>query len=231
MLIGSLFIANYRSKRKTDIVAGEFRDNFKRGLSKWEFGEEGWKIEKDVSNRLFLSVSKSSNGGITKRNFVWADYEFTFDVKVVDKNAGFIVQAENRSRYIMIQLNFEKEKPRLRLHLKTPGGKYSWYILREDEVDGVEPYSWIKTKIKVAGSNIDVYMDDRHMIHYFIDNPLVLPGGEQQAILRKADGTGEGTVVIERSAQVETYSIGGVGFRCSGKEHAHFRNVRVSPIV
>src|SRR3989344_607039 len=45
-------------------IAGEFRDDFKDGLNKWEFGGEGWKIEKEAGD-FILSVSESSDGGIT----------------------------------------------------------------------------------------------------------------------------------------------------------------------
>jgi hypothetical protein len=182
--------------------------------------------------RKLLSVSQSGDGGITKRGFAWSDYEFNSEVKVINKNVGFIVRAENRNRYIMIQLNLEDpEKPMLRLHARVlPKGKYDWFVLKEDVIEGVSAYEWLKVKIIVYGSNIDVYINNEHKAHYFIADPLRLPYEEQVVIIeQEQEGEREVETKIRKPFGVESYLIGSVGFRCSGEEHAHIRKVMVKP--
>lgn len=231
LIIIVLIIYLYFQGLKVNIVAGEFRDDFDKGLGNWEFGGEGWKIELEDDKQL-LSVSQSGDGGITKRGFAWSDYEFNSEVKVINKSVGFIVRAENRNRYIMIQLNLEDpEKPMLRLHARVlPKGKYDWFVLKEDVIKGISTYEWLKVKIIVYGSNIDVYINNEHKVHYFIADPLRLPYEEQVIIIeQEEEGEREIETKIRKPFGVESYLIGSVGFRCSGEEHAHIRKVMVKP--
>jgi hypothetical protein len=212
-------------------ISGVFRDDFKNGLEKWEFGGEGWKNERDGKEYL-LSVSESPDGGITKKGFSWTDYEFSFMTKVVNKNVGWIVRAENRNKYLMIQLNLENsQKPRLRLHLRVPpsNNDYQWIVIDEKDITikYIELMKWIKVKIIVNGSNIDTYLNDEHAAHYFIADPIRW----QTSYSTQIKGKGNQPKVNTYLASIN-YSAGKVGFRCSGQhEHAHFRNVIVKPII
>ncbi|MEK9176139.1 MAG: hypothetical protein AAB520_01705, partial [Patescibacteria group bacterium] len=96
----------WRYKRQLNIVAGEFKDDFKNGLFKWDYGGEGWKIEYE-NNSPVLSVTDSQDVCISKRGFIWADYEFSFEAKVIKDASGGIIRAENRSKFFMIQLNMQ----------------------------------------------------------------------------------------------------------------------------
>lgn len=217
------------------LVSGVFFDSFRRGLSKWEFGGEGWKIEHE-ERKPYLSVSQSSDGGITKKGFNWSDYEFVFDMKMINKNAGWIIRAENRNKYLMIQLNMEDlENQKLRLHLRIPPLRiphleksYEWLVIQEDIISLDKPLrflDWFKVRIVVFGSNIDVYLNGEHAAHYFIPDPIRWQENYRFQGEDKKTGIAAGTYIASTS-----YPSGKIGFRCSGNEHAHFRAVKVKPL-
>lgn len=214
------------------LVSGVFYDNFTHGLGKWEYGGEGWKSEKE-DGKWILSVSESPDGGITKKGFTWSDYEFSFENKVINKNVGWLVRAENRNKYLMIQLNMEdpKKVPSLRLHLRIPPSErpYQWVVIQENNINldkSLNVMDWVKVKIVVHGSNIDVYLNNTHSAHYFISDPLRwqeefnIQGENKETEPRK------GAYITSIN-----YSGGKVGFRCYGDEHAHIRNVKVKPLL
>lgn len=220
------------------LVSGEFFDDFSQGLSSWEYGGEGWKIEFDDKIPV-LSVSESQDGGISKKGFSWSDYEFSFETKVIKHNSGWIFRAENRSKYLMLQLHLEEiDRPLLRLHIKIPSGTdYPWVVIQEDPVNlskNLSILEWIKVKIIVSGSNVDVFLNDEHAGHYFIADPLRIPS-EETVIIKEKDKKSavamERTISIVRRFISMNYAIGRVGFRCAPpNEHAHFRKVRVKPL-
>ena len=219
ILIGIISVTIWSFWKRLSIVAGEFKDDFSAGLYKWEFGSEGWRIEKE-KGEFVLSVSESQDGGITKKGFTWSDYEFSFETKIVKHNVGWIIRAENRNKYLMIQLHMEDvSNPKLRLHLRYPD--YPWVVTEEKNISLDKPIKyleWIKVRITVSGSNVDVYMNNQHCEHYFLYDPFVF----RQVGNKKAS---EKTVVMN-------YAVGRVGFRCAPpNEHAHFKNVRVKPLL
>jgi hypothetical protein len=228
LLIG-LFFWLLRESSYLRLVSGAFRDDFDKDLGNWEFGGEGWKTEKD-ENRPILSVSQSGDGGITKKGFSWCDYEFSFDCKIINKNVGWLVRAEHRNKYLMIQLNMENsEDPKFRLHLRIPHRKNrpDWIIMQVDPINLDKPlklFEWIKVRIVVLGSNIDIYLNSHHTAHYFIADPIRWQ--------EKYKGINEGDIDYEPEDYIMSinYSTGKVGFRCDRDEHAHIRNVKVKPI-
>lgn len=222
----------YQKSRLLRIVAGEFTDDFSKGLGNWEFGGEGWKTEFEDGMPL-LSVSSSSDGGISNKGFNWSDYEFGFKGKVINKSMGWIIRAENRNKYLMIQLNFEKDVPRLRLHLRIPPlqlpdiiRSYDWMVMKEDDIVMAKPIKlneWFDTRIVVLGSTVDVYLNKQHVVHYYIPDPIRWSNVVKKKGEEKID---EGTYVASIN-----YSSGKVGFRCYGDEHSHVRDLRVTPLL
>lgn len=214
--------------RRLELVAGEFVDGFNNGLEKWEFGGEGWKIESE-DKKCLLSVSESQDGGITKKGFTWYDYEFSFQNKIINHNVGWIVRAENRTKYIMIQLHFEDDNnPKLRLHYRVNNKDYQWVVAQEDKLQMkkmIKKMEWFFVKITVNGSNIDVEINNEHVVHYFIADPIRF-----SSIQDVIDNKGE-TIRKQPETVVINYAAGKVGFRCAPVEHAHFRNVKVKPIL
>jgi hypothetical protein len=215
--------------KRINVVAGEFKDDFDEGLGKWEFGGEGWKTEKENGDYV-LSVSESGDGGITSRGFSWSDYQFSFKTKIINKSAGWIVRAESRNKYLMIQLNLEEDQsPKLRFHLRLPHSdkrNYDWIVTQVDELThlkDIKKLNWIKVKIIVLGSNIDVYLNDHHAVHYFVADPIRWK--EDYEI-----SSSKSEPKVDSYLATINYGAGKVGFRCSQGEHAHFREVRVKPM-
>lgn len=229
--------------RRLRLVAGEFRDNFSEGLGKWEFGGEGWKTEQEDGASI-LSISESEDGGITKKGFNWSDHSFTFMCKVIKRNVGWIVRAENRSKYLMIQLKLKDvKKPKLRLHLRIPyfsREDMSWIVIEENDLSPskkIELNDWINVRIDLLGSNIDVFLNGEQAAHYFVADPLRVPTEftpetVELQILDKKTKEVKATekVRIIRQFIPMDYSSGRVGFRCGHGEHAHIKKVVVKPL-
>jgi hypothetical protein len=89
---------------------------------------------------------------------------------------------------------------------------------------------WFDAKIVVFGSNIDVYINKQHVAHYFIPDPIrwenVFVEKDEDEEARTKQKLGKRKYVASIN-----YSSGKVGFRCSGNEHAHFRSVKVKPLM
>ncbi len=223
--------------RKINLVAGEFKDDFNHGLSKWEYNNEGWKIEKE-NGEIVLSVSQSPNGGISKKGFSWTDYKFSFDMKLINKSVGWIVRAENINKYIMVQFNMEKDKlPMLRLHLRIPKSEkrnYEWIVLQEDIINqiNINKLEWFNAVVVVLGSNIDVYINRKHVAHYYIPDPVIALKEYRQVVDDKETEPSKEDIDEKAVITLINFAIAGrVGFRCWGDEHAHFKNIKVEPLI
>lgn len=225
----------YFLHRRLKIVAGEFKENFKKGLVNWEFGGEGWTIERGEEG-LELSVTNSGDGGIT--NFgLWDNFEFSFQCKIINRNVGWIVRAKDRVNYFMVQCNLEDIKnPKIRPHFRL-GDDY-WLI---DErllslENPIKINDWFDVDIKVYGNTVNVFINDEHALHYFIPDPgravTKLPvtttkiGSENVADDKKEDIT----KYIQEHKVTFSFPNGKVGFRCWGNEHAHFRKIKTFPL-
>lgn len=225
----------FYQQRQLNLVAGEFKDDFSKGLINWEYGGEGWSTEYSKDNGYELSVTNSYDGGLTRRGFTWSDYIFEFETKIISKYTGWIVRAIDRNNYFMIQVSEKKIRPHFRV-------KGYWIV---DDYDlklknQVKDYEWFKVKIIVIGNTIDVYLGEKeeHALHYFIPDP-------GRAIVKKpvkflkaeiTNQEGKNQVSADEFKEQEeglifSFPNGRVGFRCSGDEHAHFRKVRVKPII
>lgn len=234
-LLSGLFLAvtvftwvfMWRLRKRLQIVAGEFRDDFTGGLYKWEYGGEGWKVE-HADGEPILSVSESPDGGITKKGFSWSDYEFSFETKVIKNASGWLIRATNRNNYVMIQLSLQdRNKPMLRPHYRYSDPETPWVLF--DEVDlevEVKRLEWIRVKIVVRGSTVDVFLNDEHALHFFLPDPIRF-----EKVRKVLNETGKEVKEVKGLIAL-SYPTGRVGFRCSSstQEHAHFRNVRVKPL-
>jgi len=86
---------------------------------------------------------------------------------------------------------------------------------------------WIKVKITVNSNQIDVYIEGVQVMHYLLGT-VGLPVNTQY--VQKLDDGTEKQITFTQNMLLGNYNVGGVGFRCAGQEHAHFRNVRVKPL-
>ena len=132
----------------------------------------------------------------------------------------------------MIQLNMQNPKePRLRPHFRLNDSKYPWIALEGNAVNlndlnlknPITLNEWFKVKIIVRGTEIDIYLNEQHVFHYFLPDPFKF---------EKGSSVSEGEKVLSKEIVVVSYPIGRVGFRCAPQtEHSHFRKVTVKPLL
>lgn len=214
-------------------VAGEFHDDFRRGLSRWEYSGD-WRIE-DEDGKAVLSVANSDSGGFTKKGFNWSDYEFSFETKVIRLASGWIFRA-NRDNFFMVQLYVENtSKLRPHYHVKE-GTTIIWHPDDANAVDlsaiplknEIRLLQWIKVRITVEGNQVDIYLDGVHALHYLMSRIGTIIEREF-TFVDKENGT-EYKGIIKEPVILGDYDLGRVGFRTAPDEHAHFRNIRVKPL-
>ncbi|HEX7017803.1 MAG TPA: hypothetical protein VF209_02755 [Patescibacteria group bacterium] len=232
----------YQSYSYLKLVSGEFYDDFRTGLMRWNYGTEAWKTMKE-NGECILNISHSDIGGITQAGF-WDSFSFSFKNKVLSLGkVGWIVKAWDRSNYIMLQLLILdedgadqkislKQGVYIRPHFRYQGG---WIIWPHEKVslDGgkfgkVMKYEWLDVEVQVRGNIIDVYLEGLHIYHLNLEDPLRV---ESREAVEYLDSSGKSTGKIEtKKINVFSYPGGRVGFRCSGNEEANFKNVRIKPL-
>jgi hypothetical protein len=215
---------------------GEFYDDFKTGLSNWDY-EGDWRIEEENGKRL-LSVANSPIGGFTKKGFNWTDYEFSFETKVITIASGWVIRA-NASDYFMVQIYLDGNPAyeyKLRPHYhKLEGGTEIWLPHDNASVDlstialkrDIKLLQWVKVKIIVEGNQVDIYLDGIHTLHYLIST--VGTSIDKKFMLKDESGK-EFEAITSDFILLGNNAAGRVGFRCGDGEHAHFRNVYVKPL-
>ncbi len=224
------------------LVSGEFRDDFKEGLGKWNYGSEGWTIEKENEKQV-LSVMNSDLGGITQSG-LWDEYSFSFENKILGKGKiGWLVKARDRSNYMMLQFVIVDQEGKgsekgleegvyIRPHFRYEGNWIIWpherISLSEDMQKVVRRYAWFGVNIQVRGNTVDVFIEGEHIYHLYLEDPLRVEKVENMEY-KDEEGKNVGNLQA-RKLNVFSYSQGRVGFRCSPtEEHAHIRKVRVKP--
>lgn len=224
-----LIIYLWFERRKLNFVAGAFSDNFEKGLVNWEYAGEGWTTQRGEKG-FELSVTNSGDGGITNVGFGWDSYEFSFECKLINNCAGWIVRALDRENYIMIQLSKVDGRLSLNPHYRVKSG---WWVLSQDlsasEVvkEKVRTSEWINVKIVLHGNTVDVFMDSERVLNHHIPDPIRLIVNKEF----KWEGmpTDKGKMAMQEPIS-QSFPNGRVGFRCYGEEHAHIRNVKVKPL-
>lgn len=243
IVVGGLLYWVFGLSRYLKLVSGEFRDDFKEGLGKWNYGSEGWTVEKE-KDEMVLSVMNSDGGGITQAG-LWDSFSFSFENKLLGRGKiGWLVKARDRSNYMMLQFIILDSKGKfseegledgtyIRPHFRFEGGWVKWpherLSLPDSLLKVVRRYNWLKVEIQVRGNNIDVYLEGEHIYHLYLDDPLRV---EKIENLEYQDEQGKKIGNLQsKKLNVFSYSQGRVGFRCAPtEEHAHIRKVRVRPI-
>lgn len=226
------------------LVAGEFYDDFDHGLDRWNYGKDLWKTELDDGESA-LSVTESDAGGITQVGF-WDRFSFSFESKLLAQGkGGWVVKAWDRSNYIMLQvvlLDKDGSDTNIALHKGVyirPHYRYrgKWIVLPHYKIsmsksasELIRPYSWFRVEVKVRGNTIDLYLENEHVYHMVLDDPLVVESFENFKVLD--DDQANQAKLKTKRLDLFSYPSGKVGFRCSGTgEHMHIRRVRVRPIL
>ncbi len=135
----------------------------------------------------------------------------------------------------MIQLNLtDPDHPKIRPHYRVNDQEYTWIVLDEASVDlkelnlknPIRLMEWIKVRIVIKGTDVDLYLNDEHVFHYYLPDPCLFQ--KDRKIINQA---GE-QVSLGKELVVFSFPVGKVGFRCAPpSEHAHFRNVKVKPFI
>lgn len=115
-------------------------------LSNWSFNGQ-WSLDDGV-----IGVTKENPVGIFKSGASWENYKFSFEFRIMNKAAGWIVRAmSSDKKFVMIQCNNQQIRP----HLFWPG---------ESDVREIDHKlslnAWNKAKTKVHGHSIKVYIND-----------------------------------------------------------------------
>ncbi|MCL5073771.1 MAG: DUF1080 domain-containing protein [Actinobacteria bacterium] len=225
------------------IVAGTFDENFKDGLVNWDYSGS-WKILKE-DGQFVLNVSGHESEGITKKGFTWSDYEFSFETKIVKRASGWIVRADGKNRFFMLQIfmdNIDTRKdikgPMLRPHYREARDDFQtiWGPIDQDAIslnstdlnDSIKLYKWIKVRIVVRGEDMVVHINGINVFKYNLYK-TVSTDVSKNFIIQDA----EGKVVrgqIPEKIILGSYRIGSIGFREASDEEALFRNIKVKPL-
>ena len=152
------------------------------------------------SDEGVLSVTNSDDGGLSKSGAAWENYDLTFRFKLVKDCAGWIVRAQGFSRYVMIQCT----KTQLRPHTR----------------DRTFPF-------RLAGQT-----DPERGFKLVKEIPHGLSLREWNTVKTEVRGYGIRVSINERTVFLDPellrdLPLGRVGFRCSGAEHALFRDIEV----
>jgi hypothetical protein len=164
-------------------------------LSIWSYGPGQWRLHQDG-----LSVTNSTAGGICRIGTGWEDYVFSFDFKILNKCAAWIVRASSRdfrpTSYVMIQCTSDQIRPHKHFTTETDDGTLKDLFTPVDEIDHDLPRGeWHTARTQVIGNGIKVWINDEEVWK----DPQVLAN----------------------------FPKGTVGFRQWGHEHALFRAIRV----
>jgi hypothetical protein len=149
LLAYAFFVTRKQSQTMLD-------ENDSANLSSWSFGDDEWTSDQDG-----LSVTRKSlsYGGIYKSGATWENYNFSFEFKIMDKCAGWIVRAKSKEHYVMIQCNPQKIRPHVFSLNQTPDRMPHFVLIKE--VDHNQSLKdWNKVRTEVKGHSIKVWINE-----------------------------------------------------------------------
>ncbi|MBI4963116.1 MAG: hypothetical protein HY913_07565 [Desulfomonile tiedjei] len=144
-----------------------------------------------------LAVTNSDEGGLLKWGSAWENYDLIFSFRIVDQCAGWIVRGEHFGPCVMIQCTSSRLRPHTRKRLSA---------LRDPDPErGFELVTDMAHGLSLKEWNTAKTEVRGYAIRVFINERQVFSDPE---LLRG-------------------FPLGRVGFRCSGGEHARFKDVEV----
>lgn len=167
-------------------------------LSTWSYASGQWTLDQDG-----LSVRRSPLGGICKLGAGWEDYTFSFEFKIVNRCAAWIVRASSSgfrpTRYVLVQCNAEAIRPHTIAIPELADGSlgFHWDLVIE-KPHNLSLSDWNEARTRVLGNKIQVWLN--------------------------------GTLVWEDPQLLANFTRGTVGFRQWQHEHAIFRKIRVEKL-
>lgn len=185
-----------------------FKDKFKGDLDKnWDYQGEWTKPYKGV-----LCVKGSDVGGITKTGSLWENYAFEFDTCIQKDCTSWIIRAQDLNNYYMFQCRKDIIRPHRRvtiLKFKSPEDQPS-KDSEKKEIQVIPEIGW------QIWDGVPHNKDLKGWFHVRIEVK-----GESVWIFINSE------LVLHLSSLIKN-PTGKVGFRNSGNEEAHFRNIQVS---
>ena len=157
-----------------------------RNIGQKEVSGKGWVIEKGV---LVKQEGKAAGNLLTRRT--WTDYEFAWEWKIGPKgnNGVKYMVLEKRGaighEYQMIDDRHWKQKP-----MSQTG---TFYVVLPREVKLAEPVridKWNQSRIKVAGKNVEHWLNGQKILTYSLGSDRVL-AGVAKSKFKKFDGFGK----------------------------------------
>jgi len=202
-----LYLGLYSIKLRKKMFLG-FRANLKEDLNlNWDItkieGEDSeWIVEDNE-----LSVKGSHYGGITKKGLFWEDYDFEFETKIINKQTAWIVRAKSPFEYLMFQCNAKAIVPH-RLYIED-------VKVKQGEKEVIER----RLQWKITKDAIPLPKSLKIEKNQWFKVKTSLKGHSVKIYINGIE------VYHNRHPDMSLY--GRVGFRNSGDEHAHFKNIKV----
>ncbi len=241
-----------KQRQKINLLAGTFKDDFKNGLSKWDFDGEGWNTHESQREGTYLEVTNSGQGGISRKGFKLDNYLFSFRSKVITSASGWIVRAEDRSKYFMIQCLVDQTNKLVKIRPHFLFDEVFYLVEEQNLVDkeltkSILKREWFDVEIEVNGNNINLFINKKFIYHYELPSPIRLEdkwvaqgqptpvsvptqGDIQTEAKIDAEKAREISLIISKMKSV-SYVSGRVGFRCDGPEKTWIQDVKVKPIL
>jgi hypothetical protein len=191
----------------------------KPGQEKDWVGRGIWKY---VRSEKCFEITKSHVGFIFPKTFLWDDYSFEFDFKIVNRTCAWIVRAVNLSNYIMLQCAFEGINPHIRLDgewlVKSHSDKDVNLTFREQ----LEPDKWYRAKVMCEKRSIRISIIDAERTIF--DRHWVIPDTLAFVYKFKVEEGRQEEKILQRPID---FDFGAIGFRNSGDERGFIRDVHV----
>ena len=179
-----------------------------RNIGQKEVSGKGWVIEKGV---LVKQEGKAAGNLLTRRT--WTDYEFAWEWKIGPKgnNGVKYMVLEKRGaighEYQMIDDRHWQQKP-----MSQTG---TFYVVLPREVKLAEPVridKWNQSRIKVAGKNVEHWLNGQKILTYSLGSDRVL-AGVAKSKFKKFDGFGK--------------KVAGHILLTDHKDRCEFRNLKI----
>lgn len=169
-----------------------------------------------------FQITSSDSGYIFSKCFMWSDYRYKFEFKIIKSYLGIIVRAINLSNYAMLQIG----KDGIRPHIKVNGAWRVWEYkdVNLDFENTLKLDNWYEciTSCEKDVINIKIFGDEGPIF----DRDWIIPSGQINFIFKK-DEEDKKPLLIPFAINLE---YGTIGFRNSGNEKALLRNVLVERI-
>lgn len=200
-----------RLRRLEEFIGVSFEENFKKGLTRWDF-EGNW----TTTSTGELTVTNSPFGGITRIGHLWADYVFEFDGVVLNSVIAWILRAQDRFTYYLIQLDATSVVPLLFF-----GGRWL-RIVEHPHGLHLQPNQSMRIRTEVGGLSIRIWVDRREIYHEpkLFDMRFVVPDPK--------NGLFWNSTQPFAGHLVPPFTTGRVGFREYGSEQGRFSRCKVT---